>query len=105
MAENQGQLRVGPGPTNAGGVTEKARDVVAGAVETVRDTARGLASNMAETAQGVGRGAEHAYAASRDAVAGAERSVEDFIRRHPVPTVVGALLVGCLFGCAMSRRD
>jgi hypothetical protein len=108
MAENQGQHRFatggGPGAA-AGGVTEKARDMVTGAVETVRDTAKGWASNVGDAAQGVGRGAEHAYSASRDAVVGAEQSMEDFIRRHPVPVVLGALMVGCLVGCAMGRLD
>jgi hypothetical protein len=98
MAEHQGQQRFGTAQGTAGGVTEKARDVVSGAV----DTAKGW---VGEAAQGVGRGAEQAYTASRDAVVGAEQSVEEFIRRHPVPVVLGALIVGCMVGCAMNRRD
>jgi ElaB/YqjD/DUF883 family membrane-anchored ribosome-binding protein len=86
-------------------VTDKACDMVAGTVETLRDAAERFASNVAETAHGIGRGAEHAYTASRDAVVRAERSVEDFIRRHPVPAVPGTLAVGRLVGCAMSHRD
>jgi hypothetical protein len=114
MAENQGHNRLGSVGA-AGGVAEKTREAVSGVTGAVRnaaagvaDTAKGWASNVAETAQNVGsgvaHGAEGAYSATRDAVVGGEESVEWFIRRHPIPVVLGALLVGCLVGSAMSAR-
>jgi hypothetical protein len=108
MADNHEQTRF----ANTGGtgaVTEKTRDAVSGITGSVRDaaagvanTAKGWASNVVDTAQTVAHGAEQAYSATRDAVVEGEQSVEEFIRRHPIPVVLGALMVGCLFGCAMS---
>jgi hypothetical protein len=110
MAENQGQTRFassGASSTTA----EKNRDVASGITGAVRDAAAGVANtakDWAGTAQnigsGVAHGAEQAYTATRDAVVGGEQSVESFIRRHPIPVVLGALVVGCMFGCAMSRK-
>jgi ElaB/YqjD/DUF883 family membrane-anchored ribosome-binding protein len=88
----------------ATGVAEKAQDWAAGAV----DTAKGMASNVADTAKdwasGVAHGAERAYSATRDSVVGAEEGLESFIRRHPLQSVVIALGIGCIAGCAFSRR-
>ena len=114
MADNQGHNRFGNAGAS-GGVAEKTRDAVSGVTGSVRDaaagvadTAKGWASNVAETARNVGsgvaHGAERAYSTTRDAVVGGEESVEWFIRRHPIPVVLGALLVGCLVGSAMSRK-
>jgi ElaB/YqjD/DUF883 family membrane-anchored ribosome-binding protein len=99
----------------ASGVADKARDVASGAVDrakdvasNVADKARDVASNVADTARDwasdVAQGAERAYGVTRDSVMSAEESVESFIRRYPVPTVLAAFVVGCLAGCAMSRR-
>jgi hypothetical protein len=114
MAENQGHNRFGNAGAT-GGVAEKTRDAVSGGTGNAReaaagaaDTAKGWVSNVADTAQNVGsgvaHGAERAYSATRDTVVGAEESVEWFIRRHPIPVVLGALFVGCLVGSAMSRQ-
>lgn len=114
MADNQGQNRFGNSGAS-GGVAEKSRDAASGVLDTVRDaaagvanTAKGWGSNVAETAQNVGsgvaHGAERAYSTTRDAVVEGEESIEWFIRRHPIPVVLGALLVGCLVGSAMSRK-
>jgi ElaB/YqjD/DUF883 family membrane-anchored ribosome-binding protein len=88
----------------AGGVADTARDVAS----NVLDRAKGVASAVADTAQdwgsGVAHGAERAYTATRDTVAGAEASVESFIRRRPLESVLIAFGVGCLAGCALSRR-
>jgi hypothetical protein len=112
MADNHGQARFGSASA-AGGVAEKTHEAASGITGTVKnaaagvaDTAKGWASNVAESAQNVGssvaHGAEQAYTATRDAVVGGEESVEQFIRRHPIPVVMGAFLAGCLLGCAMS---
>jgi hypothetical protein len=107
MAENQGHNRFGYEGTS-GGVAEKTRDAASGVTGAVReaaasvaDTAKGWASNVADTAQAIAHGAEKSYSATRDAVVGGEERVEWFIRRHPIPVVMGAFLVGCMFGCAM----
>ena len=111
MADNQGHNRFGNAGV-PGGVAEKTRDAVTGSVRDaaagVADMAKGWASNVAETARNVGsgvaHGAERAYSTTRDAVVEGEESVEWFIRRHPIPVVLGALVVGCLVGSAMSRK-
>jgi hypothetical protein len=107
MAENLSHNRFGNEGTS-GGVAEKTRDAVSGITGSLRDaaagvadTAKGWASNVADTAQTIAHGAENAYSATRDAVVGGEESVERFIRRHPIPVVMGAFMVGCLFGCAV----
>jgi ElaB/YqjD/DUF883 family membrane-anchored ribosome-binding protein len=86
------------------GMAEKAQDWASEAV----DTAKGVASNVADTAKdwatGVAHGADRAYSATRDSVVGAEESLESFIRRHPLQAVLIAMGIGCVAGCAFSRR-
>jgi hypothetical protein len=83
---------------------EQAKDAVSGATEKVQDWASGAAVTAKDWASGVASGTETAYAATRDTLGGAEESVEAFVRRYPLPAVLSALAVGCLLGCAMSRR-
>jgi ElaB/YqjD/DUF883 family membrane-anchored ribosome-binding protein len=88
----------------ASGVLDKAKDVASNVV----DTAKGVAANVTDTARdwasGVAHGAERAYTATRDTVVGAEESVEAFIRRRPLESVLIAFGVGCLVGCAFRSR-
>jgi ElaB/YqjD/DUF883 family membrane-anchored ribosome-binding protein len=80
---------------------EKAQDAVAGAAEKVQDMASGAVDTAKDWASGVASGAECAYGATRDSLGEAEA----FIRRYPLPSVLGAIAVGGLIGCAMSRRS
>jgi ElaB/YqjD/DUF883 family membrane-anchored ribosome-binding protein len=107
--------RMNTGSGGATGVMEKAQDTVSGVAEKAKDwaagaadTAKDWAANVSDTAQSwasdVGRGAGNAYAATRDTAVRAEESVELFIRRHPLQSVLIAFGVGCLLGCAMNRR-
>ena len=79
-----------------------------GSATGLMDQARDVASDVAEMAQewasDIAQGAETAYTITRDTVISAEESLESFIRRRPIESVLIAFGVGCLAGCAMSRR-
>jgi ElaB/YqjD/DUF883 family membrane-anchored ribosome-binding protein len=101
---NPGAGRTGnQGKSGSGGATglmEKAQDAASG----VAEWASGAADTAREWASDVAQGAEQAYTATRDTVVGAEESFEAFIRRRPIESVLIAFGVGCLAGCALSRR-
>jgi ElaB/YqjD/DUF883 family membrane-anchored ribosome-binding protein len=132
MAGNQGTMthdRAGTGGTapirtsqattggfGGTGVMEKTQGAVSGAVETakdwaagVADTAKDWAGNVADKAQdmasNVAKGAEQAYTTAWDSMSGAEQSLEAFVRRHPLQTMMFAFAAGCLVGMAFCRRD
>jgi ElaB/YqjD/DUF883 family membrane-anchored ribosome-binding protein len=90
--------------TGTGGISETAREAASGIAGKAHDMAEGVAGTAKDWAAGVGRGAERAYAATRDTVVGAEQSMESCIRRNPWEAVFVAFGAGCLLGCAMGRR-
>jgi ElaB/YqjD/DUF883 family membrane-anchored ribosome-binding protein len=84
----------------ASGVADRAKDVASNVVDTAKD----VADTARDWASGVARGAGSAYDATRDTVAAAEETVEGFIRRRPLASVLIAFGVGCLVGCALRSR-
>jgi ElaB/YqjD/DUF883 family membrane-anchored ribosome-binding protein len=84
-------------------VADKAKDVASNVVDTAKDVASNVADTARDWASGAAHGAERAYAATRDTVVGAEETVETFIRRRPLESVLIAFGVGCLVGYALRR--
>jgi len=88
-------------------------------IETVQETAQNIASSLAETAGELKAQAEAAASTAAttvgDTVAGAVSSLQeisvtdltgtvtDFIRRHPIPSLVIGLGVGFVLGCIIDK--